>query len=155
MEIKDIRLSNLHRVLEANGLTQTELALSCGISPSLVSQIVTKRRNMGSSLARKLEEKLKLTDGWFDLPHSLIDAPHGIEVLKDLRHEREDRPKLSRQEIRLLKLFRQMPESEKNNIITQLSLKKREYDKLLDELIAVKSELYFNEDDENHNKNNG
>lgn len=77
MEIKDIRLKNLQTVIQRSGLTQTDLALKCEISPSLISQIMTKRRNMGTALARKLEGRLSLSEGWFDIPtHCWI--PHGI-----------------------------------------------------------------------------
>jgi hypothetical protein len=35
---------------------------------------MTKRRNMGTAL-RKLEGRLNLSEGWFDMPHSLLDSP--------------------------------------------------------------------------------
>lgn len=153
MEIKDIRLKNLQKILETGRLTQTELALKCDVSPSLISQIMTKRRNMGSAFARKLEERLKLDEGWFDLPHSLLDAPWHLRPEKTSNVNHSDLS-ISKREMRLIELFRQMPESEKSNIIVGLEMKRREYDKLLDELMAVKSERFFNPEDQNDNENN-
>lgn len=153
MEIKDIRLKNLQKILETGQITQTELALKCDVSPSLISQIMTKRRNMGSAFARKLEEKLKLSEGWFDLPHSLLDAPWHLRQRQASNTEHSDL-NISKREMRLIELFRQMPESEKTNIISGLEIKRREYDKLLDELMAVKSDRFFNPDDQNGNENN-
>lgn len=140
MEIKDIRLKNLQSVIQRSGLTQTELALKCDISPSLISQIMTKRRNMGTAFARKLEGRLNLSEGWFDMPHSLLDSPWHLAKMgeKDSTVAGGDQ-KLTKRESRLVELFRQMPESEKDRIISELSEKKRNFDKLLDELMAVKA----------------
>lgn len=153
MEIKDIRLKNLHKILERSGLTQTELALKCEVSPSLISQIITKRRNMGSAFARKLEERLGLAEGWFDLPHSLLDGPWHLRKSNQSPLDPSELT-ISKREMRLIELFRQMPESEKSNIITGLELKRREYDKLLDELMAVKTATLLGNKQENDNENN-
>ncbi|WP_317013025.1 helix-turn-helix domain-containing protein [Klebsiella grimontii] len=140
MEIKDIRLKNLQTVIQRSGLTQTDLALKCEISPSLISQIMTKRRNMGTALARKLEGRLSLSEGWFDIPHSLLDSPwHLAKMSEKTGAVAIDEQQLTKRETRLIELFRQMPESEKDRIISDLSEKKRNFDKLLDELMAVKA----------------
>lgn len=140
MEIKDIRLKNLQTVIERSRLTQTELALKCDISPSLISQIMTKRRNMGTAFARKLEGRLGLSEGWFDMPHSLLDSPWHLAKMGEKNNPTNDNDQhLTKRESRLIELFRQMPESEKNLIISELAEKKRNYDKLLDELMAVKA----------------
>lgn len=140
MEIKDIRLKNLQSVIQRSGLTQTELALKCDISPSLISQIMTKRRNMGTAFARKLEGRLNLSEGWFDMPHSLLDSPWHLTKMGEKKHSTTDNDQqLTKREIRLVELFRQMPESEKDRIINELDEKKRSFDKLLDELMAVKA----------------
>ena len=153
MAIKDIRLENLKSILKVGGYSQTELAMKCDLSPSLISQVMTKHRNMGTALARKLEGKLQLQEGWFDIPHGLLET---VDLISRKKRERPIIPTeldLSRREIRLVELFRQMPESEKDNIINGLSDKKRQYDKLLDELIAVKSELMLTSDSDNTNEN--
>ncbi|ELE9728691.1 helix-turn-helix domain-containing protein [Enterobacter kobei] len=140
MEIKDIRLKNLQTVIQRSGLTQTELALKCDISPSLISQIMTKRRNMGTAFARKLEGRLNLSEGWFDMPHSLLDSPWNLANLEERGGAvNNSAQQLTKRETRLVELFRQMPESEKDRIINDLSEKKRSFDKLLDELMAVKA----------------
>lgn len=140
MEIKDIRLKNLQSVIQRSGLTQTELALKCDISPSLISQIMTKRRNMGTAFARKLEGRLNLSEGWFDMPHTLLDSPWHLAKMgeKNSLMADQDQP-FTKRELRLVELFRQMPESEKDRIISDLAQKKRDFDKLLDELMAVKA----------------
>ena len=152
MEVKDVRLNNLKLVMDRGRLTQAELAIKCDLAPSLISQIMTKRRNMGAALARKLEEKLKLDDGWFDFPHDLVDTT--VQMVKSEWKPKAFESSLTKREIRLLELFRQMPESEKMNIIIELDKKKREYDKLLDELIALKSEQFSKDNTENNNENN-
>ncbi|EPT7718583.1 helix-turn-helix domain-containing protein [Escherichia coli] len=140
MEIKDIRLKNLQTVIQRSGLTQTELALKCDISPSLISQIMTKRRNMGTAFARKLEGRLNLSEGWFDIPHSLLDSPwHLVKTGEQNDSTSDNHQKLTKREMHLVELFRQMPESEKDRIINDLVYKKRNFDKLLDELMAVKA----------------
>ena len=138
MEIKDIRLKNLQSVIQRSGLTQTELALKCDVSPSLISQIMTKRRNMGTAFARKLEGRLNLSEGWFDMPHTLLDSPWHLTKLGEKNSLMADQP-FTKRELRLVELFRQMPESEKDRIISDLAQKKRDFDKLLDELMAVKA----------------
>lgn len=157
MEIKDIRLENLKVILEAERLTQTELAIRCGISPSVISQIMTKRRNMGSSFARKLEGSLGLTEGWFDTPHSrvslMMDEPDYVANQKVQTRQKTAPLELSSREAQLVRLFRQMPESEKSNIINTLYNRKKEYDKLLDELIAIKAEEFSPPEEENDNEN--
>lgn len=150
MEIKDIRLKNLQTVIERSGLTQTELALKCDISPSLISQIMTKRRNMGTTFARKLEGRLNLSEGWFDIPHSLFESPWHLAKMGEKDNFTTDNDQqLTKRELQLLGLFRQMPESEKDRIIRDLSEKKRNFDKLLDELMAVKASNMPIEKDEN------
>lgn len=152
MEVKDVRLNNLKLVMNRGRLTQAELAIKCDLAPSLISQIMTKRRNMGAALARKLEEKLDLDDGWFDFPHDIVDTT--VQMVKSEWKPKAFESSLTKREIRLLELFRQMPESEKINIIIDLDKKKREYDKLLDELIALKSESFSKDGIENNNENN-
>lgn len=60
-----------------------------------------------------------------------------------------DEQQLTKRETRLIELFRQMPESEKDRIISELSEKKRNFDKLLDELMAVKASRMPIDKDEN------
>lgn len=152
MEVKDVRLNNLKLVMERGHLTQAELAIKCDLAPSLISQIMTKRRNMGATLARKLEEKLDLDEGWFDFPHDIVDTT--VQMIKSEWKPKAFESSLTKREIRLIELFRQMPESEKVNIIMGLNERKREYDKLLDELIALKSEQFHKDQKENNNENN-
>lgn len=154
MEIKDIRLKNLKTVLERKGYSQTELAMRCGLSPSLISQIMTRHRNMGSALARKLEAGLQLREGWFDSYHDLLEIAD-ITPRRTREHSTTYADLiLTKREGHLVELFRQMPESEKNNIINELTNKKRDYEKLLDELIAVKAASLPANDSDNANENN-
>ncbi|WP_324030031.1 helix-turn-helix domain-containing protein [Pantoea sp. JZ2] len=157
MEIKDIRLQNLKHLMNRENMTQTELALRCELSPSVISQVITGRRNLGSNLSRKIEENLRLGHGWLDVQHDIISNIHMTARRKQSENELkklvEEMP-ITNQEKRLLELFRQMPASEKQNIIIDLSEKKRKYDVLLDELIAVKDQFISSEVKKNNKENN-
>ncbi|ELH8365158.1 helix-turn-helix domain-containing protein [Salmonella enterica] len=156
MDIKEIRLNNLKKAIDSNGYTQTELAIMCDLPPSLISQIMTKRRNMGTTLARKFEEKLNLSKGWFDFPHQLVGTTDDLDkrISESEQTATYGDVTVTKIEMKLIDLFRQMPESEKYIIIKELNEKKKHYDKLFNELIAIKKEIEPDLFEKKHNKNN-
>ncbi|EHX6274126.1 helix-turn-helix domain-containing protein [Salmonella enterica] len=156
MDIKEIRLNNLKKAINSNGYTQTELAVMCDLSPSLISQIMTKRRNMGTTLARKIEEKLNLSRGWFDFPHQFMGTKEDLDkrISEMELTATYGEVVVTKMEMELIELFRQMPESEKYITIKELNEKKKHYDKLFNELIAIKKEMQPDLFEKKHNENN-
>lgn len=67
MESKDIRHQNFIRLIGI--MKQKEFAEEADMSPAHVSQIVRGFRNIGTTLARKLEKNLDLPTGWMDTLH--------------------------------------------------------------------------------------
>ena len=74
MDIYEIRRRNLaHLVSEQDG-TIIGLARRTGTSANYLTQVLSERtsRHMGTSVARRIESKLDLPDGWMD---KVTDAP--------------------------------------------------------------------------------
>src|SRR5260221_498845 len=65
MEIKEIRLLNLNLLIERHG-GQAELAKALKMKPSIISNIVTGVKNMGRTIARRIDTELELGTGWMD-----------------------------------------------------------------------------------------
>lgn len=78
MENKDIRRTNLERLLEKHlaqaGNTKASFAELLGISASQFSQLLGEKsvRNVGDKMARKIETSLGLPNAWLDSVHSTI-----------------------------------------------------------------------------------
>lgn len=76
MEIKQIRLNNLLNQLAINraqGKTDKEFAEVCGLEPSHLSQMKTSSpssRNIGETVARRIERALGLPNMYMDKEHS-------------------------------------------------------------------------------------
>ncbi|CAK0755579.1 hypothetical protein CCP4SC76_2660009 [Gammaproteobacteria bacterium] len=68
MDIRTIREENLQLLL-TNYDSQRALADATGVPSAMISQFVTKRRQMGDKTARKIEASLGLSHGWFDVTH--------------------------------------------------------------------------------------
>ena len=66
MEIKAIRLRNLLALKEQFG-TFAKLAKVVGTDPSVFSQIKSRNRNLGHTLARQIETRLGKPEGWMDV----------------------------------------------------------------------------------------
>ena len=79
MDIYEIRRRNLARVLEEEDGTIVQLARRTGTSANYLTQVLSERvaRHMGSTVARRIESKLELPEGWMDkvtdVPLSLSD----------------------------------------------------------------------------------
>ncbi len=131
METKNIRRTNLKHLLDVSGLSQVAFAERCGLAASVISQLVNGHRNLGDAISRRIEESLSVKKGWLDVPHG--------ESADDLDYGDDDRLYLSLDEKRVVELFRKLPESERNNIISQLQIKVDDYDRLFYELIKVRN----------------
>ena len=92
MEVKEIRRRNLIYLLftakERDGLNRKEFAAKCDTDPAVISQVTSTtqktQRNIGDTLARKIEQKLNLPKGWMDSPNWAPD-PSMLELFKDLQ----------------------------------------------------------------------
>lgn len=74
METKDIRLQNLLQLAKGYGKVH-EFCSAVEISPSYFSQLKGRVKTIGDSIARRIEEKLKLPRGYMDLVHDGQTAP--------------------------------------------------------------------------------
>lgn len=68
LNIRTIRKSNLLAQI-ARFDSQRAFADRAGLVPTHVSQMVTGRRNMGDEVARRIERKLALPEGYMDIQH--------------------------------------------------------------------------------------
>ena len=68
MDIYEIRRRNLEQVLREQDRTIVELARRTGTSANYLTQVLSDRtaRHMGSTVARRIENRLELPDGWMD-----------------------------------------------------------------------------------------
>lgn len=68
MKTDDIRRYNLRQYIKKMEIEQKQLAVVLGKSPAQVSAVIgqTPRRNIGSKLARHIEERLQKPVGWLD-----------------------------------------------------------------------------------------
>jgi transcriptional regulator with XRE-family HTH domain len=90
MNIIDIRKNNLRLVIANHSEKGTTAAFAkdLGYEPSQISQILTGQRNMGEKLAREIEKRAKLSEGYLDSDHTSdindkaleIAAKHGKDV---------------------------------------------------------------------------
>jgi hypothetical protein len=81
METKDIRLENLLAL--ATGSKVADFCQKIDISTSYFSQIKHRRKNIGDDIARKVEERLGLPNGYMDTPKSVQgtgEAANGISA---------------------------------------------------------------------------
>lgn len=140
METKNIRRINLKMLLDASQLKQADFAERCGLAPSVISQLVNGHRNLGDTLARKIEESFAVQRGWLDVPHAPAQSTSGSE------NENSENPpstfiqtELNADEKRLLALFNRLPQSEKSNMINAFEARAEELERLFSEFIELKT----------------
>jgi hypothetical protein len=77
MDIYEIRRRNLARIVKEKNGTIVELAKQAETSANYLTQVLSERvaRHMGSTVARRIESKLELPEGWMD---SVTDTPSGL-----------------------------------------------------------------------------
>ncbi len=68
-------LSNLKAALAARRLRQVDLAMELKISPSVLSEIITGRRELSPSLRARISEILNADAGWLFSSVTHIPAP--------------------------------------------------------------------------------
>jgi HTH-type transcriptional regulator, cell division transcriptional repressor len=103
------------------------LALRIGKCPSYVARLLypadnPQRKNIGDKLVSDIEKALNLPRGWLD---GLTEADNSQVSITD-------------EQVNFLRLFEAMPPSEKKAIIEMMTEKKREYDRILDELLKAR-----------------
>ena len=88
-----IRLANLRNLIKRAG-GPADAARKLDMDDSQLSQIAGKNpiRNIGTSLARRIEKAFKRPEGWLDVPHSQLLLPQppadeNIAPARDLRNE--------------------------------------------------------------------
>jgi len=85
MDIKEIRLANLVIATKQAG-TQAKLADMINVQSAYFSQIKnpTHKTNMGSDVARRIEEALSLSHGWMDQAHDAENIHANTEPGPDI-----------------------------------------------------------------------
>ncbi len=102
---QDIRRDNIRALVSEYG-TQRALAEAAGLVPAYVSQLINGYREMGETVARRIEAELKLSKGWMDTPHVPgINDNHGAYG--------RDADTLTPEEAALLDIYRQLPAEER------------------------------------------
>jgi transcriptional regulator with XRE-family HTH domain len=96
--ISDIRLGNLRLLISKYG-GQRRLADAAEMNPSHLSQIVTGRRGLGETLARRIEETL-------GLPHLWLDQRDGVPRAPSLREQAGD---YDLEDLRVARAIRSLP----------------------------------------------
>ena len=81
METKEIRRNNLRELMARyarQGVNQNEFATLVESSAPTLSQIIGEKssRNLGDNLARRIEARLNLPKGWFDVFHESSWCAH-------------------------------------------------------------------------------
>lgn len=74
MDARQIRRANLIALI-GEGI-QAELGDKWEVKPSILSNIVTDQRGMGPKIARRIEEKEGLPEGWMDVLHPSDELEH-------------------------------------------------------------------------------
>lgn len=79
--IAQIRLDSLLMLTANREMTNADLARQVGISPQQVYQLLTRKRNIGDKLARKIEASFGKDAGWLDQDHSHLNV--GMPTAED------------------------------------------------------------------------
>jgi transcriptional regulator with XRE-family HTH domain len=67
--IKETRFANLRRLLAGFGGKKKEFASKLDVDPPYLSQVLSKKRNIGDTLARRAEDAFGKPVGWMDKIH--------------------------------------------------------------------------------------
>lgn len=92
METKDFRRNNLRNLMDSHvrgGKTKAHFAETIGLPASQLSQLTSDNasRNIGDTIARRIEINLGLARGWLDTPHE--KAALDKVLSEDIRHSSE------------------------------------------------------------------
>lgn len=105
----------LDKELQARGLSQRKLALSAGVSPSMVSEVVNNNRNAGWDFCAAIAKPLGKTPMEMFILAELLPGG-GEKKLTEQRAEYYARS-LSDDEAKLIELFRQATDADRNRIL--------------------------------------
>lgn len=106
----------LNEILELKKLTKADIARICGVSAQSVNNWFV-RGTIGKSSAIKLADALGVSLEWV------------------LGQEVDEKGGLKPDELRLLELYRQLPEEEQKNMLRVFSIRLKELDELYDKYI--------------------
>lgn len=120
----------IKQLLSERNWKQTDLAKRLDVSPQAVQQWVKGTSSPRGKSLSKLSSVTGLPEHWFFMAED--DHTDTLQV------QQPTRVLDSRQE-KLLSLFDQMPESEKDHMVALFESKVQEYERLLNELIALKN----------------
>ncbi|QZN94137.1 helix-turn-helix domain-containing protein [Symbiopectobacterium purcellii] len=121
------------QVLYEKGWNRSELARRMGLSVQAVQQWAAGATKPNGKNLTKLAETTGKPEHWF-----FIESSEEQESA-DKPASKNESTDLNQQQRRLIELFDQMPESEKGKMIHLFEEKVKEYDRLLNELIALKN----------------
>jgi transcriptional regulator with XRE-family HTH domain len=114
MDIREIRRQRLKEWFSNKPLPKREV--------SYISQLINGKSSFGEKAATRIENDYGMPPGYLSQPLNDQDGPPSIEVS-------------SAQEAKLLSLFREMPESEKEHMVNLFDEKVKEFNRLFDELL--------------------
>ncbi|EMG7911745.1 helix-turn-helix domain-containing protein [Enterobacter cloacae] len=106
----------LNEIIEKKGITKADMARICGVSAQSVNNWFV-RGTIGKSSAIKLADALGVSLAWL------------------LGQEVGEKDGLKPDEMRLLELYRQLPDEEKQNMIRIFALRLKELDELYQKYI--------------------
>ncbi|MBH2781781.1 helix-turn-helix domain-containing protein [Serratia marcescens] len=127
---KEYSSHRVNQLLEANNWSQTELAKRVGVSPQAVQQWVKGTSAPRGKSLTKLSVVTGLPEHWFFMAPG--DNEENELIVKNSKP-------LTYQQERLLSLFEQLPEDERNHMIKLFEEKVKYFDKLRDELVNIKN----------------
>lgn len=110
------QVQRLNEILELKKLTKADIARICGVSAQSVNNWFV-RGTIGKSSAIKLANALGVSLEWV------------------LGQEVDEKGGLKPDELRLLELYRQLPEEEQKNMLRVFSIRLKELDELYDKYI--------------------
>ena len=110
------QVQRLNEILELKKLTKADIARICGVSAQSVNNWFV-RGTIGKSSAIKLADALGVSLEWV------------------LGQEVDEKGGLKPDELRLLELYRQLPEEEQKNMLRVFSIRLKELDELYEKYI--------------------
>jgi len=132
--IHTISAKRISQVLYEKGWNRSELARKVGLSVQAVQQWAAGATKPSGKNLTKLAEATGKPEHWF-----FMEAAEEDQESVGKPVSTNEINNLTQQHRRLIELFDQMPESEKEHMIRLFEEKVKEYDRLLNELIALKN----------------
>ncbi|ELQ9311801.1 hypothetical protein R3D73_004828 [Serratia marcescens] len=118
MDIREIRRQRLKEWFSDKPLPKREM--------SYISQLINGKSSFGEKAATRLESDYGMPPGYLSQPFNDDDDSPLIAVS-------------NKQEEKLIKLFRELPDSEKEHMVALFESKVKEFNKLFDELLKLRN----------------